>query len=217
VFESFSLFIRNIPESEFLQKCNVYILHRSFFSLEFFFIFWHYFFIKEDTYMAEEGFLCKVGLGQDSHAFVQEGDSKPCVLGGIIIENALGFEADSDGDVILHAICNAISSLSHTPILGRVAIELCQKKGIKDSKVYLQEALKTLQNMTILHLAISIEAKRPRLQEKIDSIRENIAIIMGLSINQVGITVTSGDHLTPFGQGKGLQCFCLLSVKENFS
>ena len=161
--------------------------------------------------------LQRVGLGQDSHRFYEKGNDKPCILGGVIIEGVSGFDADSDGDVILHAICNAITSLSHVPILGKVAKELCHDQGVKDSKVFLQKALQTLKNEEIVHVAISIEGKKPRLQDKIDAIRENIASLLSILPQQVGMTVTSGDFLTSFGRGEGVQCLCLLTTRENFS
>ena len=156
----------------------------------------------------------RVGIGQDSHRFLPEDSSKICVLGGILFENIPGLSGDSDGDVVFHAICNAITSLTHVPILGGLAIELCRKDGITDSSVYLKEALKTLGSQQIEHIALTLEGKRPKLQPRIDEMREHIAQIMQLDISQVGITATSGDGLTDFGCGDGLQCFCILTTVE---
>lgn len=157
--------------------------------------------------------MTKVGIGQDSHRFLSEDSSKPCVIAGLIFDKAPGFSADSDGDIVFHAICNAITSITHVPILGKVAIDLCHKDGITDSKVYLEKALETLKD-EIVHVALSIEAKRPRMQSKIDAMRKSIASVMGITIDQVGITATSGDGLTDFGCGEGAQCFCVLTVSS---
>ena len=143
--------------------------------------------------------MFKTGIGQDSHRFLQEGSSKPCILAGVHFEDVPGFSADSDGDVVLHAICNAITSITHVPILGKIAIDLCHKDDITDSKVYLQKALKTLHRQTIVHVAISIEGKRPRFQKRIDKMRQSIAQLLKINPSQVGITATSGDGLTSFG------------------
>lgn len=153
----------------------------------------------------------KVGIGQDSHRFLSEESSKPCIIGGVVFEKTPGLSADSDGDVVFHAICNAITSITHVPILGRIAIDLCHKDGITDSKVYLEKALETLEDK-VVHVALSIEAKRPRMQSKVDIVRENVAKVMNISIEQVGMTITSGDGLTDFGCGEGIQCFCILTV-----
>jgi 2-C-methyl-D-erythritol 2,4-cyclodiphosphate synthase len=155
------------------------------------------------------------GLGQDSHRFLSDDSSKPCIIAGVIFEDMPGLAADSDGDVVFHAICNAITSLTNAPILSKVAVDLCKRDGITDSKVYLEKAFQSLKSQKIVHLAISIEAKRPRLQSKIDDMRKNICSILDLTIDQVGITATSGDGLTDFGCGIGIQCFCILTTKEN--
>lgn len=159
--------------------------------------------------------IFRCGIGQDSHRFLPAESSKPCVIGGLIFEDVPGLLADSDGDVIFHSICNAITSLSGVPILGKIAIDLCLKDGITDSSVYLQEAMKTLVKQKVQHVALTIEGKKPRFQTRILELRQNIASIMGIDVNQVGITATSGDGLTDFGCGDGLQCFCILTTVES--
>lgn len=158
--------------------------------------------------------LVRTGIGQDSHRFLPLDAAKPCVMGGLIFEDTPGFNANSDGDVVLHAICNAISSLTGVLILGNIADDLCFKNGITDSEVYLLEALKTLQNQKITHVAISIEGKRPKLKEKLFEMRENIARMMSLEHSQVGITATSGEGLTDFGCGDGVQAFAVVTTME---
>ena len=78
--------------------------------------------------------IFRTGIGQDSHKFFSEKTSKPCILGGIVFEEAPGIEANSDGDFVYHAICNAISSVTTVPILGGIAHELFVKDGITDSE-----------------------------------------------------------------------------------
>lgn len=154
----------------------------------------------------------QVGIGQDSHRFLPADSSKLCIIAGVIFQDVPGFSADSDGDVVFHAICNAITSVTHVPILGKVAIELCHKDGITDSQVYLERALETLHGKKVAHVAISLEGKRPKFQPKVDAMRAKIASVMGLDITQVGITATSGDGLTDFGCGDGVQAFALVTV-----
>ena len=59
---------------------------------------------------------------------------------------------------------------------------------------------------------VSIEAKRPRFEKKIPEMRRNIAEIMKLEDTQIGITATSGDGLSDFGCGEGIQCFCIITT-----
>lgn len=157
----------------------------------------------------------RTGIGQDSHRFLSQDSSKPMVMGGIIFEDTPGFHANSDGDVVLHAICNAISSLTGILILGGIADELCLKAGITDSAVYLDEAMKTLGTKRITHVAVTIEALRPKLKNRLDEMRHKIAEIMSLSFEDVGITATSGEGLTDFGCGDGIQAFAIITTEED--
>jgi 2-C-methyl-D-erythritol 2,4-cyclodiphosphate synthase len=156
----------------------------------------------------------KTGIGQDSHRFLTSESSKPCVIGGVIFEEVPGLSANSDGDVIYHAICNAITSLTGVLILGGLADDLCLKDGITDSEVYLRKAMQTLGNLKVGHVALSVEAKRPHFKSHLMKIRSNIAHVMGIDVAQVGITATTGEGLTDFGCGDGVQAFCILSAYE---
>ena len=98
--------------------------------------------------------------------------------------------------------------------MGAIADDLCQKDGITDSSVYLQEALKTLGNQRVVHVAVTIEAKKPHFKERIDEMRANIAAVMGLETRQVGVTATSGEGLTDFGCGDGAQCFAIVTTED---
>ncbi len=157
----------------------------------------------------------RTGLGQDSHRFLPEASSKPCILAGLIFEDVPGMASDSDGDVVFHAICNAITSVTGVQILGGIADDLCQKDGITDSQVYLEKALETLKRQKIEHIAIAIEAKRPRLQTRIEEMRAKIADLLKLELHQVGLTATASDGLTEFGLGEGIQCICIITVVQD--
>lgn len=157
----------------------------------------------------------RTGIGQDSHRFLPPDSSKPCVIAGTIFDNVPGFMANSDGDIVYHAICNAITSLTGILILGAIADDLCLKDGITDSEVYLLEAMKTLGNQKVSHVAVTIEAKKPKFKDRLIEMRSNIARVMNLDISQVGITATSGEGLTDFGCGDGAQCFVIVTSEED--
>jgi len=155
----------------------------------------------------------RVGIGQDSHRFDFENTEKKLILGGVIFDDAPPLEGNSDADVILHSITNAISGVTCVNILGPVSDDLCLNKGIKDSKVYLKEALKYLNGKRILHLSISIECLKPKITPKISEIRKSLSELLGIPENSIGITATTGEGLTAFGQGKGIQVFSCITVE----
>ena len=153
------------------------------------------------------------GLGQDSHRFENEGSSKPLLLGGIIIPGCVGLDGNSDADVVLHAITNAISGLHGIPVLGAVSDDLCLKQDIRDSRVYLAKSLELLTKHKVTHISISIEAKRPRLAEHLPAMRESVARLLALPVEHAAITATTGEGLTAFGRGEGIQAFALVTAE----
>ncbi len=159
-------------------------------------------------------------IGQDSHRFVTEEElgeqpDRPLILAGVHLPGERPLSGNSDADVVLHALTNAISGLTIRNILGKRADVLCLEQGLTDSTVYLDEALQDMQNTSweLMHLSIAIEASRPRLAQWIDPMRTNLSRLTGLSPEHIGLTATSGEGLTTFGQGAGIQVFCQVSAR----
>ncbi|NLK01836.1 MAG: 2-C-methyl-D-erythritol 2,4-cyclodiphosphate synthase [Clostridiaceae bacterium] len=150
-------------------------------------------------------------IGQDSHRFSDD-MKRPLLLGGIVIPDEIGLAGNSDADVILHALTNALSGLSTVVILGPVTDEMC-RNGITDSREYVRKALSTLGDIELLHLSFTVEGKKPKLYPYLSEIRSSIAELTGLSLESVAITATSGEDLTAFGRGEGIQVFCLASAR----
>jgi len=157
--------------------------------------------------------MLRVGIGQDSHRFDFENKNKKLVLGGVIFEEGPALAANSDGDVVLHALTNAISGVTGVNILGPVADDMCLNKGITDSSAYLREALKYLEGAAIRHVSISIEAKVPRITPMIPAMKNSISSLLGIDPASVCITATTGEGLTDFGKGLGIQVFCAITVE----
>ena len=153
----------------------------------------------------------KVAIGQDSHRMDYTNTDKKLLLGGIEFDEKFSIIANSDGDVVLHSITNAISGITGKNILGKVSDEMC-KKGITNSEEYLKEALKYLNNR-VIHLSISIECQTPKISPKIEQMRKNISRILEIDENCIGITATSGEGLTEFGKGNGISVFSCLTVE----
>ena len=154
----------------------------------------------------------RVAIGQDSHRIDYNNSSKKLILGGIEFEEDYSIIANSDGDVVLHAITNAVSGITCKNILGDITDDMCNKKGIKNSEEYLKEALRYLKEK-IIHLSISIECKLPKINPKVEEMRKNIARILNINKNCVGITATSGEGLTEFGKGNGINVFVCITVE----
>ena len=153
----------------------------------------------------------KVAIGQDSDRIDYNNKEKKLILAGVEFKEDFSILANSDGDVVFHAITNAISGITCKNILGKISDDMC-KNGIIDSEVYLREALKYLDEK-IVHLSISIECKIPKISPKIEEMRKNIARVLNVEENCIGITATSGEGLTEFGKGNGISVFTILTVE----
>ncbi|MCB1877582.1 MAG: 2-C-methyl-D-erythritol 2,4-cyclodiphosphate synthase [Chromatiales bacterium] len=155
----------------------------------------------------------RTGLGQDSHRFETDDSTKPLVLGGVVFDGHPGLSGNSDADVVLHAITNAVSGVTGVNILGKVSDAMC-RAGVTDSRFYLQEALKHLGELRISHVSVSLECARPKISPNIPQMRASIAAIMGIGERDIGITATSGEGLTAFGRGEGVATTVILTAWE---
>jgi len=154
----------------------------------------------------------KTGLGQDSHRFDFDNPDKVLMLGGIAVPEHPALKGNSDADVVLHALCNGISGITGVNILGKISDELCLQEGIQDSQVYLQKALEYLNGWQITHVSFSIECKTPKITPLMPAMKSHIAELLNLTPADVGITATTGEGLTEFGRGEGIQVLCIVTA-----
>ena len=153
-------------------------------------------------------------IGQDSHRFGEPAGDCSIMLGGVEIPSDRPVLANSDGDVILHAITNAVSGLTGKIILGVIADKLCLEDGIKDSSVYLKKSLEYLGSAEIIHCSLTVECLVPKLKPHLEEMRAKIGELLNIPKSFVGITATTGEGLTAFGRGEGIQVFAILSFKK---
>jgi len=153
------------------------------------------------------------GLGQDSHRFAET--KKPLILGGAEISKTGGLSGNSDADVILHAICNALSSAIGGGSLSTWSDEMCVQ-GIKDSKKYLAEILKKVraEGWHVVNCSVTLEAGKPKLEKHLPKINCSLAKLLSIPADCVGCTVTSGEKLTSFARGEGVQAFALVLLRR---
>lgn len=160
--------------------------------------------------------MIKIGIGQDSHKF--SSSKKPLFLGGIKLSESGGFEANSDGDVMLHSLCNALSSAIGGYSIGTWSEEMYSKKGIKDSKKYLNVIFNKIRSLkyNVGNVSFSIEAKKPKISIiETNKIKKGLSELLKIQTNCIGITFTSGEKLTDFGKGFGISVFCAVLLFKN--
>ncbi len=153
----------------------------------------------------------KTGLGLDSHRFVEGPGDRRLVLGGLVFEDAPALDGNSDADVLLHALTDAISGVTGRTVIGAVADEMC-REGITDSQAYLKVALADLGAWQISHVSIALECRRPKIDPKVPALRESVAGLLGVSVDDVCLTATSGEGLTDCGRGLGIHATAIVTV-----
>jgi len=161
--------------------------------------------------------MYRVGLGQDSHSF-SKNKKRPMVLGGVRISESGGLIGNSDADVILHSLCNALSSAMGGDSFSTWADEMFKKDGIADSRKYVDEIFRKIkaENFKVANVSVAVEAKKPKISLDVaNKMKGEIADLLEISPKQIGITFTSGEGLTSFGQGKGMQSICQVLLSTN--
>lgn len=152
-----------------------------------------------------ESLRAQTFLGEDSHAFSTAGT---LMLGGLEIHELPALEANSDGDVILHAIGRALAQACGENF-SEIADPLLLS-GESNSRDYLEPFLETVK---IQKLSLSIECARPQIDPLAPALKNSLAEILGMSKEAIQISAHSGEGLTAFGRGEGIRCLALLTVR----
>lgn len=153
------------------------------------------------------GFGGLVGVGQDSHEFSPQGF---LTLGGIVLKDFPKLKANSDGDVILHALFNAVSSALGYSSIGQTADKMCND-GTKNSVKYLDVILKEMQNRgyEIGNISISLTCKKPKVDKIERILKKSLGEILNIKTTLIGITATSGEGLY---NENSIACTCVVSL-----
>jgi 2-C-methyl-D-erythritol 2,4-cyclodiphosphate synthase len=156
----------------------------------------------------------RVGHRYDVHAL---GEGLRLVLGGVEIPHTKGCIAHSDGDVLVHAICDALLGAAALGDIGKHFPDTSAEfKGI-DSLVLLRRVVALLaeRGYTISNIDSTVAMQRPKLRPHIDSMRARIAEAAGLSVEQVSVKATTTEHLGFEGEERGVSATAVtLIIKE---
>ena len=157
--------------------------------------------------------MFRIGHGYDVHAL---GEGLRLVLGGVEIPHSKGCIAHSDGDVLVHAICDALLGAVALGDIGKHFPDTDAKyKGI-ESLVLLKQVVELLhkEGYTISNIDSTIAMQRPKLRPHIDLMRERIAAAAGLSVEQVSVKATTTEHLGFEGEEKGVSATAVCLLKS---
>ena len=146
----------------------------------------------------------RIGNGYDVHAIAE---GLPMFLGGVRIESSTGFVAHSDGDVAIHALCDALLGCLALGDIGKHFPDTSDKwKGI-DSKELLRAVVAMLaeRGWQVGNVDITIALQRPKLAPYIGQMRSTLASVMGIADDAVSVKATTTEHLGFVGRGEGCE------------
>lgn len=160
----------------------------------------------------------RIGQGYDAHRFDSEAESR-LILGGIEVPYDQGLKAHSDGDVLIHALCDALLGAAALGDIGRHFPDSDPAYAGIDSRVLLRQVIEQLQVMglKLSNADMTIVAQKPKLSPYIDAMRRVLASDLQSDIDRINIkaTTTEGMGFTGRGEGIAAQATVLLLEAES--
>jgi 2-C-methyl-D-erythritol 2,4-cyclodiphosphate synthase len=155
----------------------------------------------------------RIGNGYDVHALAE---GLPLWLGGVLIESPIGCIAHSDGDVAIHALCDALLGALALGDIGKHFPDTSNEfKGI-DSKFLLERVMTLVHNegWSVANVDITIAMQRPKLAPYIISMRECLAGIMGIGVERVSVKATTTEKLGFVGRSEGCEVYAVALLER---
>lgn len=155
----------------------------------------------------------RVGSGFDAHAF---GPGDSVALGGVRIAHTRGVVAHSDGDVILHALCDALLGAAALGDIGQHFPDSDPRwKGADSSQFVLAAcAMLARRGYVVVNADLTLLAQAPRIAAHRDAICATVARLLGVTASCVNLKATTTEHLGFIGRGEGLAAMATVLVRE---
>ena len=155
----------------------------------------------------------RIGHGYDAHRFCE---NKPLVIGGVHIESELGLLAHSDGDVLVHALCDAILGAAGERDIGYNFPDNDNSYKNIDSCILLRRTAEIIaaKGLAIDYADMTVVAQKPKLSPYINAMRERLAEVLGISSDRVNVKATTEEKMGFTGRGEGISAHAVVLLKE---
>lgn len=155
----------------------------------------------------------RIGQGYDVHAF-EPGEF--VTLGGVRIPHSQGVKAHSDGDVVLHALCDALLGAAGLGDIGMHFPDTDAKWHNADSRTFVRHVreLLALKGFTPVNVDATLVAEAPRLGKYREAMRANIAADLGIELQRVNIKATTTEGMGFIGRNEGLACMVVALIGQ---
>ena len=156
----------------------------------------------------------RVGSGVDVHAF---GPGDSLVLGGVRIPHSRGVIAHSDGDVLLHALVDALLGAAGLGDLGEHFPDSDPQWRGADSRQFVAAALAMLErrSLRVVNVDLTLLAQQPRLAPWREAIRHAIATMLGVELQNINLKATTTEHLGFLGRSEGLMAMATVLLSRD--
>ncbi len=155
----------------------------------------------------------RIGHGYDAHRLAA---GERLVLGGVTIPHDKGLAAHSDGDVALHALCDALIGAAGGGDIGKHFPDDDPSYENIDSRILLRRVIATLaeQGLRVGNADLTIVAEEPRLAAHVAQMRANIAADLGIDANRVNVKATTTEKMGFVGRGEGIAAHAVVLLEE---
>jgi 2-C-methyl-D-erythritol 2,4-cyclodiphosphate synthase len=155
----------------------------------------------------------RIGHGFDVHAF---GPGDQVILGGVSIPYRQGLIAHSDGDVLLHALCDALLGAAGLGDIGRHFPDSSNEFHNIDSRILLRRvvALVHEQQLGVANIDVTVIAQAPRMAPHIAQMCEHLAADLDIEISRVNIKATTTERLGYIGRGEGIAVHAVVLLQD---
>lgn len=155
----------------------------------------------------------RIGQGYDVHALAS---GLPMRLGGVELRSDFGFVAHSDGDVAIHALCDAILGALALGDIGKHFPDSSAEFAGIDSRLLLERVVELVgkDGWTVGNADITIALQAPKLAPYIPQMRDELARIMGVKSSDVSVKATTTERLGFVGRGEGCEVWAVVLLKR---
>lgn len=155
----------------------------------------------------------RIGIGEDIHRLVE---GRKLILAGIEIPSEKGELAHSDGDVLLHAVADAIYGAIADKDIGAHFPDTSKETEGLDSSLIVKHALSLAKSKgyKVSSLDSNIVLENPKLRPHIDTMRSNLASLLETNIENVSIKAKTAEGLGPIGQGEAIRASVIIMLEE---
>ena len=155
----------------------------------------------------------RIGHGYDAHRLAA---GERLVLGGVTVPHDKGLVAHSDGDVALHALCDALIGAAGGGDIGKHFPDDDPSYENIDSRILLRRVIAILgdQGLSVGNADVTIVAEEPRLAAHVPQMRANIAADLGIDANRVNVKATTTEKMGFVGRGEGIAAHAVVLLEE---